>query len=115
MFWKTPVEMRERGSVHKNELIRQVAAETQLPYQTVARVVNQTLRTVTEEVGQGGRVVLTGFGTFEVRERRVRRGVDPRSGAEIIVPAARTPGFTASATFKQRVHQPSADADMPVV
>ncbi len=92
--------------MHKNELIRQVAAESQLPHQTVARVINETLRAITEEVGQGGRVVLTGFGTFELRERSARRGVDPRTGDEITVPSARTPGFTSSATFKQRVQQP---------
>ncbi len=97
--------------MHKNELIRQVAAEAQLPHQTVARVINQTLRIITEEVGQGSRIILTGFGTFELRERRARRGVDPRSGAEILVPAARTPGFTASATFKQRVRQPRDEAE----
>jgi len=101
--------------VHKNELIRQVAAEAQLPYQTVARVINQTLLTITQEVGQGGRVVLTGFGTFELRERRARRGVDPRNGDEIVVPAARTPGFTASATFKQRVQPPPVKGGTAVV
>ena len=95
--------------MHKNELIRQVATEAQLPRQTVARVINQTLRVITEEVGQGSRVVLTGFGTFELRDRSARRGVDPRTGVELIVPATRTPGFTASASFKQRIRQPPED------
>lgn len=89
--------------MHKNELIRRVAAESHLPHQTVARVINTALRTITEEVGQGHRVVLTGFGTFELRERSARRGVDPRTGDAIDVPATRTPGFTSSATFKKRV------------
>ena len=100
--------------MHKNELIRQVAAETQLPHQTVARVINQTLRTITSEVGEGHRVVLTGFGTFELRDRSVRRGVDPRTGAELIVPATRTPGFTCSATFKQRVRQAGTEESASV-
>lgn len=97
--------------MHKNELIRQVATEAQLPHRTVAQVINQTLRTITEEVTQGERVVLTGFGTFELRERTARRGVNPQTGADLIVPAARTPGFTASATFKQRVQQPPDDRE----
>ena len=95
--------------MHKNELIRQVARETQLPLRTVARVINQTLETVTDEVSDDQRVVLTGFGTFELRVRSVRRGVDPRTGAELTVPATRTPGFTCSATFKRRVQQGDPD------
>ncbi len=100
--------------MHKNELIRQVAAETQLPHQTVARVINQTLRTITAEVSSGQRVVLTGFGTFELRDRSVRRGVDPRTGADLVVPATRTPGFTCSATFKRRVGRTMTDEPPPI-
>lgn len=97
--------------MHKNDLIRHVAAESHLPNQTVARVINEALRTIAEEVGQGGRVVLTGFGTFELRERSARRGVDPRTGEAIVVAATRTPGFTSSATFKHRVRIGSPDSD----
>ena len=92
--------------MHKNELIKRVATQSQVPHQTVARVMNEALRTITEEVGEGRRVVLTGFGTFELRQRSARRGVDPRTGEDITVPATRTPGFTASSTFKQRVQPP---------
>ncbi|HEV2528598.1 MAG TPA: HU family DNA-binding protein [Thermomicrobiales bacterium] len=95
--------------MHKNELIRQVALQTDVPHRTVARVVNEMLRTITDEVGHGRRVVLTGFGTFELRERSARRGVDPRTGTDITVPATRTPGFTSSATFKQRVQPAPAE------
>lgn len=95
--------------MHKNELIRQVAADTHLPHQTVAQVINQSMKTIVSEVAEGRRVVLTGFGTFELRERSVRRGVDPRTGLEIVVPATRTPGFTCSATFKRRVGKAGSD------
>lgn len=89
--------------MHKHDLIRAVATECDLPAQTVSLVINTTLNTITEQIAQGDRVVLTGFGAFEVRHRRERRGVDPRTGAELRVPATRTPGFTASSRFKQRI------------
>ena len=97
--------------MHKNQLIRQVAAEADVPHQTAARVINAALRAITDEVGQGRRVVLTGFGTFELRERSARRGVDPRTGLGITVPASRTPGFTSSGTFKRRIRTLPADGD----
>ena len=102
--------------MHKNEVIRRVASETQLSHDTVARVLNRTLDLIGREVGAGRRVVLTGFGSFELRERRTRRGVDPRTGGEIVVGATRTPGFTASASLKNRiarVAEPAAPPDEP--
>lgn len=89
--------------MHKHDLIRAVAAECDLPVRTVSLVINSALDTIIEQVGNGDRVVLTGFGAFEVRHRQERRGVDPRTGVELRVPAIRTPGFTASGRFKQRV------------
>lgn len=99
--------------MHKNDLIRLVAGQTGLTNETVARVLNQTLDAIAAELAGGRRVVLTGFGTFELRERRRRRGVDPQTGADIVVEATRTPGFTASASLKQRVVHPVPDPREP--
>ncbi len=93
--------------MHKNDLINRVAVETGVPRVVAARVVNSTLETIVDEIAEGRKVVLTGFGTFELRRRRQRRGVDPRTAAEITVPATETPGFTASATFKGRIREAS--------
>lgn len=86
--------------MHKNELIRQVAVKCGVSRPVAGRIINEALETIVEEVSQGQKVVLTGFGTFQLRHRSARRGVDPRTAAEISVPSSRTPGFTASATFK---------------
>lgn len=99
--------------MHKNDLIRLVAAQTGLTNETVARVVNQTLEVVAAELAGGRRVVLSGFGTFELRERRSRHGVDPRTGADIVVAATRTPGFTAGASLKRRVVDPVSPPPEP--
>lgn len=89
--------------MHKNELIRRVAEESGVSRQVVAEIINRALDTIADEVARGNKVVLTGFGTFEQRYRRARRGVDPRTAAEIVVPESRTPGFTASTSFKRRI------------
>ena len=49
------------------------------------------------------KVVLTGFGTFEVRNRAKREGRDPRSGATIQIPAQKTPAFKAGKFLKDAV------------
>lgn len=100
--------------MHKNDLINRVATETGVPRVVAARVLNRALDAIIDEVAAGRKVVLTGFGTFEPRQRRQRRGVDPRTAAEITVPATVTPGFTASATFKGRMRpRPSPPLGAP--
>ena len=89
--------------MHKNDLVRRVAADCGVSRAMTARLLNRALETIAAEVAQGNKVVLTGFGTFEARHRRERHGVDPRTAADITVPATRTPGFTAGAAFKARV------------
>jgi DNA-binding protein HU-beta len=99
--------------MHKNELIQRVSDESGVSREVVADVINRTLTTIVDEVAHGNRVVLTGFGTFEQRHRRARRGVDPRSGAEIMVPATQTPGFTASTLFMRRLGATDPSAEPP--
>jgi DNA-binding protein HU-beta len=52
---------------------------------------------------EGEKVVVTGFGTFLVRGRAARKGRNPQTGAEIQIPATKTPGFTAGKSLKRRV------------
>lgn len=88
--------------MHKSDLIRQVAAESGVSQAVAARVINSALDAIVKEVSEGKRVVLTGFGAFELRHRRERHGVDPRTAKDIVVPESFTPGFTASGTFRSR-------------
>jgi len=49
------------------------------------------------------KVVLTGFGTFEVKERKARVGHDPRTGEKINIPALNAPTFKAGKVLKEKV------------
>ena len=89
--------------MHKNEFIRQLARETGLPQKEVGEIVKRSMSLIARVLRDGDKVVLTGFGTFEVRTRRERRGVNPKTKEKIIIPATQTPGFTASNTLKQAV------------
>jgi DNA-binding protein HU-beta len=48
-------------------------------------------------------VVLTGFGTFEVREAKERMGVNPRTKERVTIPATKRPAFSAGAELKKAV------------
>jgi len=94
-------------AVHKNEFIRAVADRTGETQAVTARVINETLKLIGESLRDGDKVVLTGFGTFEMRRRSSRRGINPQTREPITIDPSATPGFTASATFKGLVNAAS--------
>lgn|SRR5690242_2711447 len=89
--------------MHKNEFIRQLAKETSLPQKEVNKVIKTSIELIARTLRSGDKVVLTGFGTFEVRTRRERRGVNPQTKERIVIPPTETPGFTASNSLKLAV------------
>jgi DNA-binding protein HU-beta len=89
--------------MHKNEFIKQLAKETTLPQKEVNQVIRAAIELIANRLKDGDKVVLTGFGTFEVRHRRARRGVNPQTKEHITIPETTTPGFTASNSLKLTV------------
>ncbi len=89
--------------MHKNEFIRQLARESSLPQKEVHQVIKTTIEIIARALRDGDKVVLTGFGTFEMRSRRARRGVNPQTKESIEIPPTITPGFTASNSLKMAV------------
>ena len=67
-------------------------------------VINEFTKTICETLGKRGeKVVVTGFGTFEVRNRVQRLGKNPRTGEVITVPGQKSPAFRAGKLLKQAV------------
>lgn len=89
--------------MHKNEFIRQVARESDIPQTVVAQVLGAAVRVVLRSLVGGQKVVWTGFGTFEMRRRSQRQGINPQTRERIVIDSTLTPGFTASSTFKSRI------------
>ncbi len=65
--------------------------------------VSTVFSTMADAMKRGEKVVVTGFGTFMVRKRASRKGRNPQTGAEIQIPATKTPGFTAGKSLKRLV------------
>ena len=58
------------------------------------------LEIISGTLKKGGKITLTGFGIFEVRERAARIGRNPRTGETLKIKAAKIPAFKAGATLK---------------
>jgi DNA-binding protein HU-beta len=89
--------------MQKTDFIKAVAERTGVSQKETKQVVDAALDVVTEALKRGEKVTLTGFGTFEVRQRQAREGVNPQTRQKIQIAATKTPGFSASSTLKEAV------------
>jgi len=87
----------------KADLVAQVAKKVGLTSKAAKEAVSIVFQTISDALKRGEKVVVTGFGTFVVRKRAARKGRNPQTGAEIQIPATKTPGFTAGKSLKRLV------------
>lgn len=88
----------------KQDLINAVASQAKLSKTGAAQAVAAMLEAVTKTLSKGGKVTITGFGTFMVSKRNARVGVNPRNPTERIkIPAMKTPHFKAGKSLKEAV------------
>lgn len=87
----------------KSLLIEAVAKKAGVTKAEAARVTEAVINSITEGLARGEKVTVTGFGTFEVRQRAARMGRNPQTGETIQIPAQRTPAFRAGKSLKDAV------------
>ena len=88
---------------NKQDLIAKVAETAELSKKQAVLVVNTVFETISESLSNGEKVQIIGFGSFDVRERAERKGRNPQTGAELVIPASKVPGFKAGKALKETV------------
>jgi DNA-binding protein HU-beta len=96
---------------NKMDLAGAIAAKTGLPRPKASALVDATLAILTEQLAQGVEVRFGGFGIFAVAERKAGKGRDPRTGADIDIPASKTVRFRPSKGLRDAVAGKVADGD----
>jgi len=89
--------------MNKSQLIDAVKQKTDLTKKDVELVVSTVFESMEEALITGDKVAIAGFGTFAVRERAERRGRNPKTQEEIVVPAAKVPVFRPFKTLKEAI------------
>jgi len=89
--------------MNKAELVNEVSGEVGLSKRETRKVVDAIIETIGDTLAKGEKVTLVGFGTFRVRSRKARRGVNPQTGESIQIPAKKVPKFTAGKTLREKV------------
>ncbi|HNZ63316.1 MAG TPA: HU family DNA-binding protein [Bacillota bacterium] len=91
--------------MNKTELINTVAELTKLTKKDSEKAVTAVFDVIAEQLAKDEKVVLVGFGTFEVRHRASRKGRNPSTKEEILIPAAKAPAFRAGKSLKTKVNE----------
>ena len=89
--------------MNKTELIAEVANKAGLSRKDAEKALGAVVETITEAVVKGDKVQLVGFGAFDVKERGVRMGRNPKTKETIEIPATRVPVFKAGKALKDAV------------
>lgn len=90
--------------MNKTELVAAMAEKAELSKKDSEKALKAFIDVVSEELKNGGKIQLVGFGTFEVSERAARTGKNPQTGAAIQIPASKAPKFKAGKALKDMLN-----------
>lgn len=89
--------------MNKTELVAAVAAKSELSKKDAEAAVNAVFDSVKDALAEGDKVSLIGFGTFSVKTRAARTGLNPRTKETIEIPESKVPAFKAGSALKDAV------------
>ena len=89
--------------MNKTELVAVVAEKSGLTKKDAERAVSSVFETITAQLQKGEKVQISGFGSFEVKNREARVGRNPHTREAIEIPASKAPVFKASKTMKDTI------------
>ena len=89
--------------MNKVELVAAMAEKSGLSKKDCEAALNALTDTVTAALKAGDKVQLVGFGSFEVKARAARTGLNPRTKEPVEIPAAKVPAFKPGKALKDSI------------
>ena len=86
--------------MNKNELVRAIANNAGITLKDSAAYLDSFIDTITAELKNGEKIQISGFGTFELKSKEAREGVNPKTGEKISIAASKTPAFKFGKAYK---------------
>lgn len=94
--------------MNKQELVAAVAKQlglTKARANEIAELFFAPTGVIASELRRGGKVAISGFGSFEARKRAAREWRDPRTGKAVNIKASLVPAFRASRALRDQVNK----------
>lgn len=89
----------------KSELIKNIHRNNELNYVDIEKIVNDVLTEIATGLQEDGKVVLTGFGTFEKYYQEGYNGINPSTGEKLSVNGSYKIRFSSSKKLKDIMNQ----------
>lgn len=86
--------------MNKNELIRAIANNAGLTIKDANAAFDGYVKAVTDALKKGDKIQISGFGTYEIKKKAAREGINPKTGAKIKIAASKVPAFKFGKAFK---------------
>ena len=96
-------EYKMNEILNKKGLVDLVAEAKEMSKKQAAELVDFVFDTVKNELAEGNKVDIAGFGKFEVKVRNAREGINPKTLEKIHVASSKVPGFKAAKALKDAV------------
>jgi len=90
--------------MNKKELIAAIAEKSQLTLTQAEAALAASLETIQNALVEQNAVSIAGFGNFTTKVREERKGRNPGTGKEIVIPRAVMPVFKPSTQLKESVN-----------
>lgn len=90
--------------MNKHQLENELATSAKLPLSTAVRAIDGLIRIAKEKLAEGEEISIRGFGTLSIANREERKGRNPKTGEEVLIPAHRTVTFKISKEFKETLN-----------
>ena len=90
--------------MNKNELIAAMAEKSELTKKDAGAALEAFTAAVEDALKAGDKVQLVGFGTYEVKERAARTGINPQTKQPVKIAASKSPAFKAGKALKDALN-----------
>lgn len=90
--------------MNKTELVAAMAEKSELTKKDAEKALSAFLESVEDALKKGDKVQLVGFGTFEVKNRAARTGINPQTKKPVKIKASKAPSFKAGKAFKDALN-----------
>jgi len=84
----------------KKDILARMSRDAGITLAQSQKAFASLLKGMKEALNQGGKINLSGFGSFEVKVREARKGRNPKTGTSIQIPKKKRIKFNPSRSFK---------------
>ncbi len=91
--------------MNRTQLAKEIAKKTGSSQKEALQYIDIIMGSISEAMEKGERVEIRGFGSFTVKKYDSRKGVNPKSGEKIMIPAKRLPSFRAGKDLKEKINK----------